>query len=165
MSKALTEKVVLNKLDIPDFRHLSKDKVMTFASMLPDMDPDVAKKAIEQFPEFTKTVLEVTKDYQSTLEKAMLDNSQSVKTYYDACTAIIESLQKQLENENISFSERIAITDKMIEISKMMGEKDTENKDYNLKVIAIAGVATAVIVGGVTAVLGVNYNFNLPKKS
>lgn len=46
-----------------------------------------------------------------------------------------------------------------------MGEKDTENKDYNLKVIAIAGVATAVIVGGVTAVLGVNYNFNLPKKS
>ena len=48
-SKVLSESQVLEKLDIPDFRHLSKDKIMTFFSMLPSMDPEVAKKAIEQF--------------------------------------------------------------------------------------------------------------------
>jgi hypothetical protein len=164
MSRALTEKEVLHKLDIPDFRYLSKDKVMTFASMLTEMDPEVAKKALEQFPEFAKTVLEITKDYQATLEKAMLDNSQSVKVYYDACTTIIESLQKELENDHLTFEERMEISDKMIEISKMMGEKDTENKGYNIKVIAIIGVAAAAVVGGVAAVLGVNTNLNLPKK-
>ncbi|WP_156951394.1 hypothetical protein [Lacrimispora aerotolerans] len=46
MSETITEQKVLNKLDIPDFRHMTKDKVMGFASMLPDMDPEVAKKAL-----------------------------------------------------------------------------------------------------------------------
>ena len=34
MSKQLTEAQVLEKLNIPDFRHLSKDNVMSFASMI-----------------------------------------------------------------------------------------------------------------------------------
>ena len=57
MGKQLTERQVLEKLDIPDFRHITKDKVMEFASMLNKMEPDVAKKAIEQFPEFARMAL------------------------------------------------------------------------------------------------------------
>ena len=37
---------------------------MTFASMLQNMEPEVAKKALEQFPEFAKMALEVQKDYR-----------------------------------------------------------------------------------------------------
>ena len=44
MSKMLTETQVLKKLNIPDFRHLSKDNVMSFVSMIDKMDPEVAKK-------------------------------------------------------------------------------------------------------------------------
>lgn len=47
MNRTLNEKQVLKKLDIPDFRHLSKENVMKFATMLPHMDPEVAKKALE----------------------------------------------------------------------------------------------------------------------
>lgn len=46
----LSEKKVLKKLGIEDFRHMTKDKIVQFASMLPQMDPEVAKKALEQFP-------------------------------------------------------------------------------------------------------------------
>ena len=56
MSKTITEQKGLNKLDILDLRHITKDKVMGFESMLPDMDPEVAKKVLEQFPEFAKTI-------------------------------------------------------------------------------------------------------------
>lgn len=31
---------------------MTKDKVMTMVTMLDRMDPEVAKKALEQFPEF-----------------------------------------------------------------------------------------------------------------
>ena len=48
MVRSLTEQKVLKKLGIDDFRHLTKDKVITMASMLDRMDPEVAKKAIEQ---------------------------------------------------------------------------------------------------------------------
>lgn len=59
MSKPLTEKQVLKKLGIPDFRHMTKAKVMQFATMLPYMDPEVAKMALEQFPEFAKRATEI----------------------------------------------------------------------------------------------------------
>ena len=69
MSKQLSEVEVLKQLDIPDFRHMTKDKVINFASMLQNMDPEVAKKAIEQFPEFAKMSLEAFKEYRTVLEK------------------------------------------------------------------------------------------------
>lgn len=46
MSKSLNEVEVLKQLDIPDFRHMTKDKVINFASMLQNMDPEVAKKQL-----------------------------------------------------------------------------------------------------------------------
>lgn len=77
----LTEKQVLKKLNIPDFRHLSKDKIMTFFSMLPNMDSEVAKKAIEQFPTYASTVKEIVSEYKGFLEKAFADNAESVQSY------------------------------------------------------------------------------------
>ena len=47
MKHSMTEDKVLRKLDIPDFRHMTKDKVVSFVSMLPQMDPEVAKCALE----------------------------------------------------------------------------------------------------------------------
>lgn len=38
MKKYLTEQEILEKLDIPDWRHMSKNKVTAFISSLPYMD-------------------------------------------------------------------------------------------------------------------------------
>jgi hypothetical protein len=54
MSNQLIEREVLQQWNIPDFRHITKDKIMTFASMLHNIEPEVAKKALEQFTEFAK---------------------------------------------------------------------------------------------------------------
>lgn len=149
MNRPLTEQKVLKKLNIEDFRHLTKDKVITMASMLDKMDPEVAKKALEQFPEFSNTVKEMLIGYKDTLDKGLELNRESVQSYYDSCKSIIEVLQKQLDDENLSFEERKYIIDKMLEISKMMGEKDSENKRF----IATMAVTGMVAVGIVTAVL------------
>ena len=71
MTRSLTEQKVLNKLGIEDFRHLTKDKVITMASMLDRMDPDVAKKALDQFPEFAKTMKEIVQDFQKSMEHGL----------------------------------------------------------------------------------------------
>ena len=157
MSKSLTEQKVLKKLDIVDFRHLTKDKVIAMASMLDKMDPDVAKKALEQFPEFSKTAKEMLIEYKDTLDKSLDLNNESVQSYYTLCNSIIETLQKQLENENLSFDERKYIIDKMLEISKMMGEKDSENKKF----IATLAIIGAAVVGGISAVLATTLGGNV----
>ena len=46
MRKLLSEKKVLKKLGIDDFRHMTKNKVIKLVSMLDRVDPEVAKKAI-----------------------------------------------------------------------------------------------------------------------
>ena len=150
MSKLMTEEKVLKKLGIDDFRHITKSKVIKMASMLDRVDPEVAKKAIEQFPDFSNTAKEILKEYKESLDKSLELNADSVKSYYDACNSIISSLQKEVENENLSFEEKKYFFDQMIEVSKMMGEKDSENKKF------IAGCVTlgVVAVTGVVAILG-----------
>lgn len=68
MDRPYTEIQVLKKLDIPDFRHLTKDKVIAFATMIPGMEPEVAKKALEQFPNFVSISLEIMKEYRGILQ-------------------------------------------------------------------------------------------------
>lgn len=150
MNKSLTEQKVLKKLGIEDFRHLTKDKVITMASMLDKMDPEVAKKALEQFPEFAATTKEMLMEYKETLDKGLETNQESVQAYYDSCNAIIASLQKQLEDENLIFEERKYIIDRMLEVSKMMGEKDSENKKF-IATLAVIGAAAACVATAVLA--------------
>lgn len=158
MNRGLTEQIVLKKLGIEDFRHLTKDKVITMASLLDKMDPEVAKKALEQFPEFSKTAKEVLAEYKDILDKGLENNKESVQSYYSTCNAIIVSLQKQLENESMSFDERKYIIDKMIEVSKMMGEKDTENKRFIAACVAIGAVATGIVTAILASTLGGSTN-------
>ncbi|MBD5138775.1 MAG: hypothetical protein HDT24_05640 [Ruminococcus sp.] len=156
MRNLLTEKQVLKKLDIPDFRHLTKGKVIDLASMLDRMDPEVAKKALEQFPEFAKAAKEILAEYKDTLDKGIASNNESVKAYYDVCNSIINSLQKELENESHSFDEKKYIMEQMKEIADKMDKKDTENKKWIFAMAALAGGVFLTAVAGLATALGGN---------
>src|SRR5574344_187446 len=156
MNRTLTEANVLKKLDIEDFRHLTKDKVITMASMLDRMDPEVAKKALEQFPEFAKTTKDMLIEYKDTLDKGLQNNKDSVQAYYDACQSIIDSLKKKLENNDLSFEQRKEIIDQMLEITKMMGIKDTESKKFIVRMAMCGAAAIGVTVMALASALGGN---------
>ena len=156
MSRTLTEQQVLKKLKITDFRHLTKDKVVAMASMLDRMDPEVAKKALEQFPNFSATMKEVIAEYKGTLDNLLKENGESVKSFYDTCDAILSALQKELDREELSFEERKYIISKMTDVAQMKGMKDSENKKF-LKAMATFGLAAVTVVAGtVAAALGAN---------
>ncbi len=161
----LTEKQVLKKLNIPDFRHLSKDKIMTFFSMLPNMDPEVAKKAIEQFPTYAGTVKEIVSEYKGFLEKALADNAESVQSYYAICNSILNTLSNMLEQDDLSFDEKKYIIDQMLEVESRVRQKDTENKKHRLKIVGWASVVIITCIGGLAAVLGANSGMSLPDLS
>lgn len=112
INRSLTEQKVLKKLEIEDFRHLTKDKAIMIASMLDRMEPEVAKKVIEQFSHFSDTMKELLLDYKQTLDKVFDENSESVNSFYESCNATIMSLQKLLEKDDLKFEERKYIIDK-----------------------------------------------------
>ena len=156
MTRTLSEKKVLKKLGISDFRHMTKDKIVKFASMLPYMDPEVAKKALEQFPAFKDLASDLVTQYKGIVDKAIDGNEISQKAFYDACNSIIQSLQKELEDDDITSEEKERIEDKMIKVAQMIGEKDSENKGFLLKCLAIGGFVVTAIGGVAAAILGSN---------
>lgn len=120
------------------------------------MDPEVAKKAIEQFPEFARTMKDILHDYKQTLDKILEESGESVKSYYLTCDAIISSLQKELDKENLSLEERKYIIDKMIEVNKMKGDKDSEHKQFLVKMAAVGFAAVGFVAAALVTTLGGN---------
>ena len=166
MSKHLSEKEVLKKLDIPDFRHLTKDKVVSFASLMSEMDPVVAQKAIEQFPEFAKVTLDALKDYKKVLDKTLDKNSESLNRCYNIYDKITVALTQCLEKEDISFEERKYYIEQLKEIAQMARGTDADNKKFNWGLVAAGGAALATVIGVTFAALGGKFDVGfLTKKN
>lgn len=160
MKRALTEAKVLKNLGIEDFRHLTKDKVISMATLIDRMNPDVAKKAIEQFPDFAKTMQQVFNEHKKMLDNALETNAESVKSYYENCDSIIASCQDILKAEKITFEERKYILEKMIEVVKMKGEKDTENKKFIANHSLLCITSVIVVAGTLITAIGGNFKIN-----
>lgn len=156
MSRPYTEVQVLKKLDIPDFRHLTKDKVIAFATMIPRMNPEVAKKALEQFPNFASTSLEVMREYRSILEDAMKDERESAQTCYDMYNRVMSALEKILDEDDLSFEEKTYILNQMKDVADEVSKKDCEKANNRMKMIGIAGSVAAAVVAILGSAIGVN---------
>lgn len=155
-----TEQDVLAMLNIPDFRHITKENVLMMASSLDKMSPEVAMKVLEQIPDFSKNVRIMLDEFRSTLDKGLEANNSSVRSYYDTCTSIINSLNEYISDKQISFEERKYIIDKMLEINEMISKKDSENKGFIIK-MGTLGVASVVgVVGVLATLLGGNTKFH-----
>ena len=161
MSKVLTETQVLKKLNIPDFRHLSKDKVMSFASMIQDMDPEVAKKALEQFPQFTQIAIESLKDIKETAVKAFDDDKESAARFFNTCDEITAALKASLSADDLSFEEKKYYIEQMKEVAKMVADKDLEGKKFKWSTLAIFATVAVVVLGTAAALLGGNSSINI----
>lgn len=162
MGKQLTESQVLQQLDIPDFRHITKDKVMEFASLLNSVEPEVAKKAIEQFPEFSRMALEALQEYKGVMEKTMDSNDASVKRCYNIYDEVVSALKACANRDDISFEERKYYIDRMMEIARLAHEQDGKNKQFNWRIIGGGAAAVALALSLGAGLLGVNSHFHFP---
>lgn len=160
MSNEIAEKKLLEQLGLPDFRHMTKDKFMSFASLSKDVDPEVAKAAISQFPEFAKLSLEALTDSNEVLKKTLDENTESSKRVFYIQDQLIESLKGCLDKEDITFEEKKYYIDKMMDVAKMADKKDSENKHFNWKIASTAGIAVVAVLGVGIAALGGKVDFN-----
>ena len=152
----LSEKKVLKKLGIEDFRHMTKDKIVQFASMLPQMDPEVAKKALEQFPEFKDMAIEVVKNLQQSIEIGIDSADRSQDQFYLACNKVIDLLNDQLNKDGITDEKESEIRDNIMQVVSFMAEKDSEHKAFIQSTIKTICASAAIIVLAATSLLGTN---------
>lgn len=157
MGKALVSvEEVKNALNIESFRNLSKDKVMEFISLIPNMDKDLAIKIVEQFPSYADYSQNIVKQLNMLCEKALDRNDNGQKEAIEAYRKVLDELSVLLQKEETSVDERKYITEQMIATADKIAAKDTENKEFLEKIIKYGGyVALGALAIGAT-ILGVN---------
>lgn len=156
MSKQLTEKDVLKMLNIPDFRHMSKDKIMKFTSALPDMSPEVAKEALRQFPQFAATAKGIIDCYRDAMLETMKGDQENVKSFNDSCDVLIDLLADMAKQDDLTFEQKNEVIDKIMDVIKLKGAKDSETKKFRYALIGALGAASIAVAFILGATLGGN---------
>ena len=151
----LSEEQVKQALHVKSFRELSKDKIMEFVSLIPNMDKDVAISIINQFPAYANSAKTMVEQMNAMCVNILADNKDSRQSVVSAYYKILESLQNRLENQQLPESERKNITETMIDIADKIAAKDTENKQFLTGLFKYG----SMLIGGVVvigaAILGV----------
>lgn len=155
MSKTIPEKKLLKQLGIEDFRHLSKDTVMKFASSIHKMDPEVAKKALEQFPNFAAAVKDGVVEYKE-FANNVVDNGNRD---HDKLIAMIDEEHKVLisilDDNEITLDEKLMIMDRLDNLQNKVQAVNKEMRMYRFKIamgvlgtVVVSALSLASILGG-----------------
>lgn len=144
MSRTLSEQKVLKQLKIEDFRHLSKDTVMRFASSIQKMDPEVAKKALEQFPNFAAAVKDGIAEYKEFAENIIKSGDKDHDKLIEMIDAENQQLIKMLDEEELTLDEKFKIMDRLDKLQDKVAKENKDMRMYRLKVAS--GVLAAIVV-------------------
>ena len=154
MGKTWSEEKLLKKLGIDGFGEMTEDMVPSLISMSDKINSETFRSIMEQCPDFANFSKEMAAEYKDTLDKALTQNDESMKNYYAAGTKIIDSLQKMLEDDNLTFEEKQIIIDKMTVLHNNMFLKDSENKRFLYSVAAVASVGLIAVATVAAAIFG-----------
>lgn len=146
------EQQVLSLMQRTDFKNLSKNDVISFASKLGELRPEVAKEVLAQFPEFvglmTSTLTEYKrmldsivesddvsiKEYYAVANKEMDSATESRKQFYDFVKQVQADCSKLLDNPNLSSEMLMEIFNRESELVKMINEKDSEIREHEKEI-------------------------------
>lgn len=147
MEYTLKEKEILSMIEKTDFKHLSKNDFVSYASKLNELRPEVARMVIAQYPELANMIVSVANEYKGMFDTVMSSDNKSIERVYDVAdkemqmneTSRIEffdladkvrqDLSKGLDNLDISEDERNKIREQEMEILRMADKKDKEIRD------------------------------------
>lgn len=148
----MTEKQLLKKLDIPDWRHLSKDKIAVFANDFYKLDPEVAKAILAQFPKFSETSLELVNQLQTIFK----ESSSSVKDIDSQTLQNIQCTIERLQSDlpNASDELKAKYIDAIVELVKQEREISESHKRFHLESLKTICQTIGIVAVGLGAGLG-----------
>lgn len=147
------EKQALDMMRRADFKNLSKNDVLSIASKLGELRPDVAKEVIAQFPEFSKLIQSSIEEYKDILGNIVSSDDESAKQvytiadkdldtsansrrqFYEFAGKVHADLSKCLDNPDLSAEERKDILAQEMEILKAVSGKDSEIRTHETEAV------------------------------
>lgn len=158
----LSEKDVKDILKIDDFRHMTKEGAIEFVSLMPQMEPEVALKALEQFPDLVKAALSWANDYKETMIRALDANAEESKMIIESLQTTLDRLNKQLEREDLTSNDYKLLIDSICTIQNRMIELHKTDQKYNINVLQM-GLRALTVLGTIVLIgLGASGRIKMP---
>lgn len=154
--KYISEEAVKKALAINSFREVSKEKIVDFISMIPNMDKDVAISIINQFPVYTEFASNVVATLKEMCDNFIASEDASQREIMAMYRQTLEAFEKNLNNDDCTPEERQEIRQVMILIVEQASKKDSEHKQWLIDLAKGIVPAVGIIVVGGLAILGVN---------
>jgi hypothetical protein len=143
--KYKNEAEIKQALGIESWRNLSKDKMIRFAAMMPNMDTEVALKIVEQFPVFKDFAKDAVSAIERAHESTLSANAQSQEHVHRACQDVRDILKGELSKDDLSWEEKKFLIEQIQDTARMQFKKDSENKQF------LDGALKKVLVGATAA--------------
>lgn len=163
MKAVLNRQEVLDHFGINSFRELKSEQVTELYSMIKDMDKDVAKEAIEQFPNFKEYGISLFEKLNESYNNVINANKDSAKQAAEAYGAILTTLQEEFKKDNYTLEEKHAIASRMVDVADRLREMDIDNKKFLLQIVKYVTMAAGAVASIGSAILGVKYRTNTPR--
>jgi hypothetical protein len=146
------EQDVLNWMKRTDFKNISKSEVLSYASKLGELRPEVAKAMLAQYPEFVGMMKTALSEYKGMLDDIIssddasikeyygiankeLDNaSDSRKQFYDFAKQVQADYSKLLDNPDLPPETIMEILNRESELLNLVSQKDTEIREEEVKI-------------------------------
>lgn len=150
------EKQFLSLMERTDFKNLSKNDVLSYASKLNELRPEVAQQVLAQFPELAKLIQSSMVAYKEILEKIIASDDGSTNQVYGILNKELEGshesrkeyiafadkvrsdLSKCLDNPNLTLEQQKEIIDREMEILYVVDKKDTEIREQEKETASMA---------------------------
>ena len=152
----MTEEDVKKALDITDFRSVSKEKIMDFVSIIPNVDKEVAISIINQFPNYKDMAKDMVSGLMNLCDLALNDAKAGKKDVIESYKIVLETLKEELNDGKITSKKRKKINEQMISIADKIDNVNDKHNAYVKDILMKVGgtIAGALVVGA--AILGVN---------
>ena len=148
MEYTTKEKEFLSLTDRTDFKHLSKNDVISYASKLHEMRPEVAREVLAKYPELVNLIRTLAIEYEKMLSQIIESDDRSIaqaynaahtcmensanrrQQYYEFAEKVREDLSKCLESPGITEEELREIMSQQVEVLRMV---DSQMREADLQ--------------------------------
>ncbi|MFD7222896.1 hypothetical protein ACFV9P_17965 [Streptomyces sp. NPDC059892] len=140
------EAEVKRTLGIRSWRNLSKDKVIKFAAMMPDLGTEVR---LEQFPAFKDLAKNSVDSAKKAHESTLSANEKSQEHFHQASQQHREALTNDLSRDDLSWEQRQFLHERFQQNVGQEFQKDSESKQFLER-----GLRTLTVSAGAAIALG-----------
>ena len=150
----VNRKNLLKEMNIKNFNYMTVDDVITLANRMPNMDRELARQVISEFPDFVQDSKMLVSSMKENVDLAFSANRESMMAVYDSCNRTLDYCFKRLESNDITEEERNKLMEMVLDVNEMMRLKDTENKEFISDIIGKGLSVLGAVAVGVVTILG-----------